>query len=87
MSAKEAEENARVLADEMKELKEEFDKEATVITARWENAVKEIEDVAVKPKKTGIEIMSFFLVWVPSWQMVISDVAGNTRTEKINASR
>jgi len=49
--------------------------------------VKEIEDVAVKPKKTGIEIMSFFLVWVPSWQMVISDVAGNTRTEKINASR
>jgi hypothetical protein len=87
MSAKEAEENAHALAEEIRELKEEFEKEAAVITARWENAVKEIGEIVVKPKKTGIEILSFFLVWVPSWQVVISEGAGNTRTERINASR
>jgi hypothetical protein len=87
MSAKEAEENAQALAEEIRELKEEFEKEATAITARWENAVKEIGEIVVKPKKTGIEITSFFLVWVPSWRVVISDGAGNTRTERINASR
>ncbi len=87
MSAKEAEENAHALAEEIRELKEEFEKEAAVITARWENAVKEIGEIVVKPKKTGIVILSFFLVWVPSWQVVISEGAGNTRTERINASR
>jgi hypothetical protein len=86
MSAKEAEENARALAEEIRELKDEFEKEATVITARWENAVKEREEIVVKPKKTGIEIISFFLVWVPSWQVVISEGAGKTRTERINAT-
>jgi hypothetical protein len=87
MSAKEAEENAQALADEIRELKEEFEKEARVITARWESAAKELGEIVVKPKKTGIEIMSFFLAWVPSWQIAISDGAGNTRTEKISASR
>jgi hypothetical protein len=87
MSAKEAEENARALSEEIRELKEEFEKEAAVITARWENAVKEIGEIAVKPKKTGIEITSFFLAWVPRWQLVISEGAGTTRTERIDASR
>ena len=87
MSAKEAEENAQALAEEIRELKEEFEKEARVITARWESAVKEPGEIVVKPKKTGIEIISFFLAWVPSWQIAISDVAGNTRIEKISASR
>jgi hypothetical protein len=87
MSAKEAEENARVLTDEILELKEEFEKEAAAITARWENAVKEIGEIVVKPKKTGIEITSFFLTWVPHWQVVIGEGAGTTRTERINASR
>lgn len=88
MSAKEAEENARALSDEIFELKEEFEKEAATITARWENAVKEIGEIIVKPKKTGIEITSFFLAWVPHWQVVISEGTGTTtRTERIDASR
>ncbi|MGC9444599.1 MAG: ATP-binding protein [Candidatus Methanospirareceae archaeon] len=87
MSAKEAEENAQALAEEIRELKEEFEHEAAEITTRWENAVKEIGTLVVKPKKTGIELQSFFLAWVPSWQMVIREVAGNTRTERITASR
>jgi hypothetical protein len=87
MSAKEAEENARALSEEIRELKEEFEKEAAVITARWENAVKEIGEITVKPKKTGIEITSFFLAWVPHWQLVISEGAGTTWTESIDASR
>jgi hypothetical protein len=86
-SAKEAEENARSLADDIQELKEEFEKEAAAITSRWENAVKEIGEIVVKPKKTGIEITSFFLAWVPRWQIVISEGAGSTRTERVDAAR
>jgi hypothetical protein len=86
MSAKEAEENARALAHDIQELKDEFEKEAAVITTRWENGVKEIGEILVKPKKTGIEITSFFLAWVPRWQVVISEGSGTTRTERIDAS-
>jgi hypothetical protein len=85
-SAKEAEENARSLADDIQELKEEFEKEAAAITSRWENAVKEIGEIAVKPKKTGIEITSFFLAWAPRWQVVISEGAGSSRTERVDAT-
>jgi hypothetical protein len=87
MSAREAEDNPRALSEEIRELKEEFEKEASAITARWENAVKEIGEIIVKPKKTGIEITSFFLAWVPHWQVVISEGGGSTRTERIDASR
>jgi hypothetical protein len=87
MSAREAEENARALEQEIRELREEFEKEAAGITARWEQAVKEMGEIVVKPKKTGIEVTSFFLVWVPKWQMVVSDGSGHSRTERIDASR
>jgi hypothetical protein len=86
-SAKEAEENARALSDEIRELKEEFEKEAAEITSRWENAVKEIGEIVVKPKKTGIEVTSFFLAWVPYWQVVVSEGSGISRTENIDAFR
>ena len=85
-SAREAEENARALADDIQELQEESEKETAEITARWENAVKERGEIAVKPKKTGIEITSFFLAWAPRWQVVISEGGGSTRTERVDAS-
>jgi hypothetical protein len=86
MSAKEAEENARALSEAIRELKEEFEKEAKAITARWENEAKEIQEIIVKPKKTGIEIPAFFLAWVPRWQLVIGETDGTARTEEFDAS-
>ena len=85
-SAREAEENARVLADDIQELKDEFEKEAAVITSRWDNAIKEVDEITIKPKKTGIEVTSFFFAWVPSWQLTIRDPAGTSRIEQIDAS-
>ncbi|HNI41189.1 MAG TPA: type IV secretion system DNA-binding domain-containing protein [Methanoregulaceae archaeon] len=86
MSAREAEENARALEDDLRELKDEFEKESAAITARWENAVKEREEIVVKPKKTGIEVTSFFLAWVPHWQITTRDATGTTRTDRVDAS-
>jgi hypothetical protein len=86
MSANEAEENARALADDIQELREAFEKEAAGITSRWENAVKEIGQIVVNPKKTGIEITSFFLAWAPRWHIVVSEGAGSIRTERVDAS-
>ena len=87
MSAREAEENARTLTEEIQELKGELDKESSVITARWEKAVEEIGEVAVQPKKTGIDITSFVLAWVPHWQVTARGSSGEVRTERIDASR
>jgi len=87
MSAREAEENARALEKEIRGLKEEFERETAAITARWENTVKETGEIIVKPKKTGIDVTSFFLAWIPRWQLVVSDGAGHTWTERIDASR
>ncbi|HNB03114.1 MAG TPA: hypothetical protein PLV88_02370, partial [Methanoregulaceae archaeon] len=66
--------------------KDEFEKESAAITARWENAVKEREEIVVKPKKTGIEVTSFFLAWVPHWQITTRDATGTTRTDRVDAS-
>ena len=85
-SAREAEENARALADDIQELQEESEKEIAEITSRWENAVKERGEIAVKPKKTGIEITSFFLAWAPRWQLIVVEGPGTTRTERVDAS-
>jgi hypothetical protein len=87
MSAREAEENARALEEEIRELRAAFDREAAGITARWENAVKEIGEITVKPTKTGIEVTSFFLTWIPWWQLVFSNGSGHSWTGQIDASR
>jgi hypothetical protein len=87
MSAREAEENARTLSEEIQGLKGELEKESSAITARWEKAVEETGEVAVQPKKNGIDISTFLLAWVPHWQVTARDGAGGVRTERIDASR
>ena len=87
MSAREAEENARTLSEEIRDLKGELEKESSAITERWEKAVDERGEVVVQPKKTGIDITSFFLAWVPHWQVASRGSSGEVRTERIDASR
>ncbi|MDD1655495.1 MAG: hypothetical protein LUO91_07340, partial [Methanomicrobiales archaeon] len=87
MSAKEAEENARALSEEIQELKAVLEKESGAITERWEKAVGDLAEVTVLPKKSGIDIATFLLAWVPHWQVTARDSAGNVRTERIDASR
>jgi hypothetical protein len=87
MSAREAEENARSLSEEIRGLKAESEKETAAITARWDKAVEEIGELVVQPKKTGIDISSFLLAWMPHWQVVLRGADGSTRTERVDASR
>jgi Type IV secretion-system coupling protein DNA-binding domain len=87
MSAREAEENARALSEEIQQLKGELEKESSAITERWEKAVQETVEVEVQPKKTGIDVTTFFLAWVPHWQVTARDSAGNTRSDRIDVSR
>ncbi|MDD1653981.1 MAG: type IV secretion system DNA-binding domain-containing protein [Methanomicrobiales archaeon] len=87
MSAKEAEENARALSEEIQELKGGLEKESSAITERWEKAVQETTEVAIPPKKSGIDVTTFLLAWVPHWQVTMRDSAGNTRSERVDASQ
>ncbi|MDD1645673.1 MAG: type IV secretion system DNA-binding domain-containing protein [Methanomicrobiales archaeon] len=87
MSAKEAEENARALSQEIQDLKEELEKESQAITGRWEKAVQETTEVAIPPKKSGIDVTTFLLAWVPHWQVTSRGSSGEVRTERVDASR
>jgi hypothetical protein len=87
MSAREAEENARTISDEIRDLRAESEKETAAITARWDRAVEETGELVVQPKKAGIDVSSFLLAWVPHWQVVVRGADGSTRTERADASR
>ena len=66
MSAREAQEQARLLAEEIAGMKQELERETSAISSRWENSLQGIEEIRVKPKKSDIELQSFFLAWAPS---------------------
>ena len=65
MSAREAEENAHLLSEEISRLSQELERETTAISTRWEGSVRSIEEVRVKPRKSDIMITSFLLAWLP----------------------
>ncbi len=85
MSAKEAEENAKALQGEIDQLEQELKQESDAISSRWEEALKRLEEIQVRPSRSDVEVDIFALAWAPHWQIIYRDPKGNSRIELLQA--
>jgi TolA-binding protein len=81
----ETEEDIAELEEDVKELEEELQEEVAAIRARWEEALTELEEYEVRPRRTDVQISLFGLAWSPHWQITYRDRGGATRTELVEA--
>ncbi|MDY0018910.1 MAG: type IV secretion system DNA-binding domain-containing protein [Anaerolineae bacterium] len=64
-----AEEQIEAVQQEMQTLQETLKQETDAIVAQWDAALEKIEEVAITPKRTDVELALFVLAWMPHWQI------------------
>lgn len=62
-----AEEKIESLENDIEELKQDLKNETSEIVERWESMLDDFEELAVKPRRSDIEVTLFTLTWVPHW--------------------
>ncbi|MGD2103647.1 MAG: hypothetical protein PVJ55_00845, partial [Anaerolineae bacterium] len=73
------------LQEDLAKLEEELKEQVDAIRDRWEEALTELEDYQVRPRRKDVEISLFGLAWTPHWQVAYRDRGGNTHTELVEA--
>jgi len=77
-----AEENAKALQREIEELEQELREEASKISARWDETVKMIQEIRIRPRRSDIEVNLIALAWIPHWQITYR-IGKDIRKEEI----
>ncbi len=67
MEVEAAEEDIVTLQEEVEALKEELQEETAAIVERWEQAVDDLEEVAITPRRADVDVALFALAWAPYW--------------------
>jgi len=67
MEVKETEETIEALQQEIEELEAELEQEVAAVRAHWEEALGELEQVPVRPRRTDVQVELFALAWAPHW--------------------
>lgn len=80
MDVKEAEEKVEALVEEIEMLENELKEEAAEITEEWDNALEEIEEIPIKPRKSDIQVDLLALAWIPYWNIIYKDNKGTRST-------
>jgi len=81
----EAEADVEDLQQDIDKLEEELQGEVVEVRDRWEEALVKFEEVAVKPRRTDVQIDLVGLAWAPHWQITYQSRGGATRTELVPA--
>ena len=81
----EAEAKVEDLQEDVKELEVELREQAEAVRDRWEDALVDFEETAIKPRRTDVQISLFGLAWAPHWQIAYREQGGVTRTELVPA--
>jgi hypothetical protein len=63
--AREAEDNLEALERDRAELEAELQTEIAGMREKWDVVALDLEDVAVTPRRTDIDVQSFGLIWLP----------------------
>ncbi len=80
-----ADEQVAVLREDIKELTAELKEETDAITARWEEAQRDLDTLPIQPRRNDVEVTLFALAWVPHWQIAYRDRSGITQTALLPA--
>ena len=73
------------LKEDIAKLQEDLAEEAEAITRRWADALEEMQEVRVTPRRTDIDVELFALAWVPHWEVTHQDARGRERTDAVPA--
>jgi len=74
------------LQEDMAELEAEMREDADDIARKWEEALDEIEEVRVTPRRADIDVELLALAWTPYWEITF-DERGRERTSAVPAYR
>jgi hypothetical protein len=82
--ADDAEENLESLQVDAQELETELSEKVSEITRRWETSALELEDVAVTPRRTDIDVQTVAIGWLP-YRRVTYEAGGRTGEKDVPA--
>ncbi len=85
LRVQEAAADVEKLQQDIASLEEELEQEVTAIRSRWEDALIELEEYDVRPRRQDVRISIFGLAWAPHWHITYQDRSGTARTELIEA--
>ncbi len=85
LRVKETEGDIEKLQQDIEKLEQELQEEVAAIRTRWENALTELEEYEVRPRRQDVRISFFGLAWAPHWHITYQDADGTARTELIEA--
>jgi hypothetical protein len=77
-----AEENAKALQEEINELEKELQKEASRISTHWDETIRTLQEIQIRPKRTDIEVNLVALAWMPHWEITYH-VKGGLKKEEL----
>ena len=75
---------ARMKAD-MEALQHDMEEDAAALTQQWDDAVNDIQQTKIAPKKTDIDVQLVALAWAPTWEVTYEDARGRSRTDAVPA--
>ncbi len=81
----EAKGDVEALQEDLEELEAELQEEVARIRERWEDALAELKEYDVTPRRKDVQIGFFGLAWTPHWQITYQDRGGATHTELVEA--
>ncbi|MGD2144625.1 MAG: hypothetical protein PVF54_09140, partial [Anaerolineae bacterium] len=81
----EAAEEVEELKKDVEELEEELQEHVAAIRDRWEEALTDLDEHDVRPRRQDVQINLFGLAWTPHWQIAFQDRGGTSRTELVAA--
>ncbi|MDX9953451.1 MAG: hypothetical protein RBT75_05125 [Anaerolineae bacterium] len=79
-----AEEQVEAVQADLLNMQEELKVQTEEITANWERTLGDLEEVAIKPRRTDVNVALFALAWAPHWQIVYQ-VGAVTQTQTVPA--
>ncbi|MFW6115571.1 MAG: ATP-binding protein [Chloroflexota bacterium] len=85
LRVKETEADIEKLKKDIAALEEELQEEVSTVRTRWEDALTELEEYEVRPRRQDVRISVFGLAWAPHWHITYRDPRGTTRTELVEA--
>jgi hypothetical protein len=85
LDVEESKETIADLQEDIAELQAEMEEEAEAITQRWADALDEVDEVRITPRRADVTVDLFALAWAPHWEITYEDSRGRARTDGVPA--
>jgi len=77
MEIEETRAEIREVQEQIKEIQEELEEALDEIRRKWEERVEEVEEVALKPRRTDVRVVWVALAWQPVWHIGYTGATGS----------